>query len=37
MIFSLFTLFGIGLCISRHWGWGLFCFLIAFFALLAML
>lgn len=28
MIFSVFTLAGIGLCIAKHRGWGIFCFAI---------
>lgn len=37
MIFTLFTLAGIGLCIAKHRGWGVFCFAIAFVDLLLML
>jgi hypothetical protein len=33
MIFTVFTLAGIGLCITRHRGWGIFCFVIAFITL----
>jgi hypothetical protein len=31
-VFTLFTLSGILLCINRHRGWGIFCFVIAFIA-----
>jgi hypothetical protein len=37
MIFTLFTLSGIGLCIAKHRGWGAFCFTIACADLLLML
>jgi hypothetical protein len=33
MIFTVFTLAGIGLCITKHRGWGIFCFVIAFITL----
>ncbi len=37
IIFALFTLAGIGLFITKHGGWGTFCFAIAFIDLLLML
>lgn len=36
-LFAIFTLAGILLCISRHRGWGIVCFVIALIALLATL
>lgn len=36
-VFTIFTLAGILLCISRHRGWGIVCFVIALLALLAAL
>ncbi len=36
-LFTIFTLAGILLCISRHRGWGALCFVIAALALLAAL
>lgn len=35
MIFTIFTLAGIGLCIAHHRGWGIFCFLVAAISLIA--
>lgn len=32
-VFTIFTLAGILLCITRHRGWGIVCFAIAFVAL----
>lgn len=37
MIFTVFTLAGIVLFISKHRGWGSLCFVIAIVALLAMI
>jgi len=37
VIFTLFTLAGIVLFITKHRGWGLFCFGIAFVSLLAQI
>jgi hypothetical protein len=37
MIFTVFTLAGIGLCIIKHRAWGVFCFAIAFLDLFFML
>lgn len=37
MIFTVFTLAGIGLFIAKHRGWGSLCFLIALVSLLAMI
>jgi hypothetical protein len=37
MIFTIFTLAGIGLFIRKYRGWGSLCFVIAFVSLLAML
>lgn len=36
MIFTVFTLAGIGLFVTKHKGWGSLCFVIAFIILLAM-
>ncbi len=35
IVFTIFTLAGIVLFISKHKGWGSFCFVIAFLTLLA--
>jgi hypothetical protein len=37
LVFTVFTLAGIGLFIAKHRGWGMLCFVIALVALLAML
>lgn len=37
MLFTVFTLAGIVLCITKHRGWGTLCFAIAVVALLAAL
>jgi hypothetical protein len=37
MIFTVFTLAGIGLCIAGHKGWGIVCFVIvALFGILSL-
>jgi hypothetical protein len=37
MVFTIFTLAGIGLFIRKHRGWGSLCFVIALVLLLGML
>lgn len=36
LVFSIFALAGIGLCITKHPWWGALCFVIAILVLLAM-
>jgi len=37
MIFTVFTLAGIGLCVAKHRGWGALCFVIAACSLMLMI
>jgi hypothetical protein len=36
LMFSVFTLAGIWLCVRKHWVWGALCFLIALAAIFFM-
>jgi hypothetical protein len=36
LMFSVFTLSGIGLCVRKHWIWGVLCFVIALAAIFFM-
>jgi hypothetical protein len=36
MFLAVFILSGIGLCITKHKGWGIFCFVIAFSTLVGI-
>jgi len=37
MVFTIFTLAGIALFVTKHRGWGSLCFVIALLSLLALL
>ncbi len=37
LMFSVFTLAGIGLCVRKHWAWGIVCFVIALASIFFML